>query len=120
MTYIKRYLKYILTTTLSILILLFLLTIIYYFNLIKPNTFNLLKLLIILLTILINSLLLGKESNKKGYLEGIKLGSLIVILIFILTIIFSKFEFKNLIYYLLILITSTLGSMIGINKKKTK
>ncbi|MBQ6324123.1 MAG: TIGR04086 family membrane protein [Bacilli bacterium] len=117
MTTIKKYLKYLLFTTLSILILLFLITIPFYFDLININTYNFFKLLIVIFPILINSLLLGRESKKKRYLTGLRFGLLITILLLVLTLIFSKFELKNIIYYLIIIATSTLGSMFGITKR---
>ena len=60
----------------------------------------------------------GKQSEKKGYLEGIKIGLVFILIIALITIISKKFEFSALIYYLLIVISSTLGAMIGIQRKK--
>ena len=119
MTYIKNYLKHLILTIIPILVLLFIITIPYYFNIINNNTYNFFKLLIITLSILINSLLLGKNFKNKKYLVGIKFGLLIITILLILTLIFSKFEIKNLIYYLIIIATSTLGSIFGINKKQS-
>ena len=118
MTYIKNYLKHLILTIIPILVLLFIITIPYYFNLINTNTYNFFKLLIITLSILINSIFLGRKTKNKRYLVGIKFGLLITTILLILTLILSKFEIKNLIYYLIIIATSTLGSIFGGNKKK--
>ena len=103
---------------LIILISTFLLTLINYFNLLKPNIISILKLIIPILAIFISSYKLGKQSEKKGYIEGIKIGSIIISIFFILVLLLDKFELKSLLYYLILLITSVLSSMIGINRKK--
>ena len=118
MTNIK---KYTISTTLTltlILTTLFIITIFYYFNLITMKTFSILKLLVILISTFISTFILGTKAKNKGYLEGIKQGLILIILFLIPTIITSNFNLKVLIYYLIILITSSLGSMIGINIKR--
>ena len=118
MTNIK---KYTISTTLTItliLALLFFITTIYYFNLITMKTFSILKLLVILISTFITSFLLGTKIKNKGYLEGIKQSLILIIIFLIPTIITSNFNLKVFIYYLIILITGSLGSMIGINRKK--
>lgn len=62
----------------------------------------------------------GLQTNKKGYIEGIKTGLKIIITIYILGIITFSFKItlKRILYFLLIILTSTLGSIIGINKKR--
>ena len=72
MTYLKKYGKRLIFTITSIIISLFLLTILYYFNIIGPNLNKVLKIVIILLNIFISSFILGKNTISKGYLEGIK------------------------------------------------
>ena len=119
MTYLKKYGKRLIFTITSIIISLFLLTILYYFNIIGPNLNKVLKIVIILLNIFISSFILGKNTISKGYLEGIKFALIIIpIFIFISLITHSKLELKVILYYIIILITSNLGSMIGINRKK--
>ena len=118
MTNIK---KYTISTTLTItliLALLFFITTIYYFNLITMKTFSILKLLVILISTFITSFLLGTKTKNKGYLEGIKQSLILIVIFLIPTIITSNFNLKVFIYYLIILITGSLGSMIGINRKK--
>lgn len=119
MTYIKKYGKRLLFTIISILLSLLAVTLLYYFNIIGQNTNKILKIIVILVNIFISSFILGKNTLKKGYLEGIKF-SLLIIPIFIITslITSSKLEIKAILYYVIIMITSILGSMIGINRKK--
>lgn len=96
----------------------FILTLFNYFNIFNTNTIKVIKFLIPLLGIIVNSYQLGKKSIKKGYLEGLKFGSSIILIFMLITLITKSFNTKVFIYYTIILLTSTLSSMIGINKKK--
>lgn len=61
-------------------------------------------------------LTIGKKASKKGYLEGLKLGGIAVLILFVLNIIFYRnFDLQLFLYYLVLLASSTIGSMIGIN-----
>lgn len=118
MSNIKKYLFSFLTTLITIILTLLLITTLYYFNLISPTAYNIIKIIVLLITLFINGLLLGKNSQKKGYLEGIKLSIPLVLLFFIITLINKSFTLKVLLYYIIIILTTSFGSMIGINKKK--
>ena len=60
--------------------------------------------------------------KKKGFLEGIILGCIFIALMFIIkTILFKPhFTISTFIYYLILLITSIFGGMMGVNKKSDK
>ncbi len=119
MSNLKKYSFHLLITLASIIITLLLTTILYYFNIINPSTYNILKIVSLLLVILINSIFLGKKAKSKGYLEGLKLSLLIIFIFIILTLLFTKtFHLKYLIYYIIIMITSILGGMLGISTRK--
>lgn len=121
MTYLKKYGLILLYTIISILLSLLLITLIYNYNLINQNTYKILKIILFLLSIFINSFLLGKKTQNKGYLEGIKYSLIIIIILILLTFIFSlKFKLSLILYYLIIISTSTLGSMIGISNNTNK
>lgn len=90
------------------------LTIIDYFSLFNTS---ILKLIIPIISLFISSFLVGKKTTKLGYLSGIKLGIIVIILFIILVLLLDKFNLKSLIYYLILLLTSTLGSMLGNIKK---
>lgn len=114
----KKYLLSILITILSITLTLLLTTTIYYFNLINHQTYNVLKIIFLILSLFINSFILGKHSSRKGYLEGIKLSIPIIIIFLLISLFTNNFKFSLIIYYLIILITSVFGSMVGISTKK--
>ena len=60
----------------------------------------------------------GKVSKSKGYLAGLKMGLGFVMILVIFNLIFIRsFKVSLLIYYLLLLMSSVLGGMFGINRK---
>lgn len=118
MSYLKKYGLRLFFNVLELLVLLFIVTTIYYFDLINENSYKFIKLLILLGTIFINSFFLGKSSNKKGYIEGIRYGLILITLSFIFTLVMHKFSFKIIIFYLIIMSISIFGSIFGINKKR--
>lgn len=72
----------------------------------------------IIIFIILN-ILNSKTKKKNGYLEGLLLGIIfILVMILIKVILFSSpFTIATLIYYLILLVASIFGGMIGINKK---
>lgn len=119
MNYIK-YLKALVYILIPILILNFLVSLLYYFNIISDNAINYLKLFIAAISMLIGGIYIGNNSTKKGWLEGLKVGFIMIIIFFIISYLaFDKgINGKTLIYYFILLASSMLGSMIGINKRK--
>lgn len=117
---IIKYLKSLAYIIVPILILNVIISILYYFNIINDNVINYLKLLVAAISMLIGGIYIGRESNQKGWLEGIKVGLIVIILFFIISYLaFDQgMNIKTLIYYFILLASSTLGGMIGINKKK--
>lgn len=115
-----KYLKALLYIFIPILIFNIILSIIYYFNIINSKTLSTLNTILVTISMFIGGIYIGNKSNKKGYLEGIKISLIAVIILFIISYLaFDKgITIKSLIYYLLLIISSTLGSMIGINKKR--
>ena len=121
MNIIKKY-SYILKLIIFILLVTTILTII---NLIYPlnkNTNQIISLIIITIYSLITGIKKGIKCEEKAYIEGLKLGTINVITLYILSLITLDFRItiKRIIYYLIIIGITTLGSIIGINKKNTR
>ena len=114
-----NYLKSFLYFLIPFIVLLFITTLFYYFDILSNNIIKYFKIIILLLSCFLSGFKIGKTSINKGYLKGISLGSIIIFLFFIITLITKSFKWYQLIYYLIILITTTLGSMIGINSNKS-
>lgn len=121
MKYIEKYIKRSLWTFLSIIISMLILTGLYYFDIISTNIYNYLKLFILLLNIFIQSYILGKNSSKHGYLEGLKFAGIIIVLFLVISLLVkAKMRFRIIMYYSIILISSMFGGMVGISKKVKK
>lgn len=112
----------VLISILSLLIFTFLLTTFSYFNIIGGTFVKVLKIIIPILSLFFGGFYLGKLASKKGWLEGIKLGGCITILL----VLFNYLAFghalkiEESLYIVILLVSSILGSMLGINFKKEK
>lgn len=115
----KLYLKTFLLTLLELVLCLFIISLLYYYSLIDSNAYSFFSFITILLIFLINSFLLGKKVKTKRPFIGLKYGIIIDIIIIILTLILKRMEISNIIYYLIILFTTTLGGIFGSIKIKT-
>ncbi len=107
-------------STLKILLLsiiyLIILCILHYTGLLKLSTISKINFVLVAVSFLIAGIKLGKKASKKGFLEGMKLGFIALLILNILNLIFFRnFNLYTLMYYLLILSSSIIGSMIGIN-----
>lgn len=104
----------------SILLIFTLITTLFnYFNIMSDKTMSILKIIIPIISLFIGGIYLGMNTRLKGFCNGLKLGLIFIGIMILLNILFiSSFEFKNILYYLILLITTSLGSMIGINVKK--
>jgi len=113
----KKYLiSYIYFISINLILTLILSLINYFTN----YTNTIIKILIPITATFISTIILGKHTNTKAYLGGLKFTSiyLIIMLITNYLILHNSFNFKTLIFYLLILFTGTIGSMLGINLKR--
>ena len=117
-----KYLKSIGYILIGFLITTLIITVMSYFNIFNSNTLKWFKLLFITISLYIGGFYIGKNSSNKGYLEGLKLSGIIILLLFIVSYLaFNKgLNFKNTIYYLLIMGSCILGSITGINKRLRK
>lgn len=113
---IKNYLKDYLILLSIIIILTIILSIINYF-IPFDNTIEL--ICIPAIAMFISCIMLGKCCKQKAFIEGIKFSSIYLITTTIIKLlIHSEFNYKVIILYFLILFTSIIGSMLGINLKK--
>ncbi len=117
---IKIYLKYLGFSLIFLLIGLLFISTLYYFNFFSTNTISYIRIIYLLIIIFIMSYILGKNTNKNGYLAGMKFGFLHIILFLVLGLLLFKkdLQLRIILYDFIILFTSILGSMIGINKQK--
>ncbi len=104
---------------LSLIIYLLIITTLAHFNIIGYKTVSIISFIYIVGLFMFNGFIIGKSSEKRGYLSGLLVGIFNIILILILAMIFKSFpEVKSLIYFVILLLSSSLGGMFGINFKK--
>lgn len=112
----KKYLKIILVPTTSIFVLPIIYSVI---NLFKIEISPLFYLFSIIIIAFITGILTGFICNEKAYLKGIMVGSILSLIMLILSFILkSNHSFFIIIYYLIIIVSTALGAMVGVNKKK--
>ena len=116
-----KYLKTLMYEFIILVILTLITSILYYFNIINSGINYIFKIIIFIITFLFSGMYIAKKSKKKYYLEGLKI-SLINIFIFLIFSLLFKYGFNlnQILYYLLIILITTFGSIIGGNIKKDK
>lgn len=116
---IKTYLKYLGISLISILVGLLVISTLYYFDILGNNIVSYIRVIYMMLVIFIISFILGKNTDKNGYLAGIKFGLMNIISFLIFGLLFFRdgLQLRLILYDFILLFISILGSMIGINKK---
>lgn len=102
----------------SVFILITLISILNYLG-INFNISRFVVLLGIALLFFVSGFINGQKRDNKGYIAGFKIGLIIIAIFIILNLIIfrSPFSLKRNVYYIILLLCSVLGSIIGINKK---
>ena len=117
MIFLKKSLKPLTIVLISLLGLTLLVTILHYVNIINFKTTNILKLITPICAFIAGGFIMGRRSEKKGWLAGLKLGVIFICFLIIFNLIIKyKLTLTSLIYYSILLISSTFGGIIGINK----
>lgn len=117
--YLKKLGKISLLSIGIFLISLFLVTLLNYFNIINSTILNVFTYIIPFISFFIGAFILGKNSNSKGFLEGLKFALIFILTSIIINLILNlSFNINTFLYYLIILLSSVSGSIIGINKNK--
>lgn len=116
---IKTYLNYLGISLISILVGLLVISTLYYFDILGNNIVSYIRVIYMMLVIFIISFILGKNTDKNGYLAGIKFGLMNIISFLIFGLLFFRdgLQLRLILYDFILLFISILGSMIGINKK---
>ena len=112
---ILKYLKSMIVPLGIVLVLPLLLGII---NLLGVQTNKVVILIIMAIGTFISCFYLGRNSLKKGYLQGALLGIILSLILFLFSLLFKNtYTASSLIYYIIIVISSMIGASLGIQKK---
>ena len=117
MRYIKNLVRTLGYMGIIILVSTFIVTILSYFNIFNDNIVKVLKFIIPIISVFISGILMGRRTNKRGIYEGVRLSLIIIFIFMLLSIILSSFKPQSLIYYLIIIVSTIFGSIIGVQKK---
>lgn len=100
--------------------LTFIFTLLNYIGLLNNTTINIIKIIIPIVSMFIGGFIIGKKTGKKGWLEGLKLSLifLVILTLFNYLGLKSTFSLKVIIYYLILIISTMFGSIVGVNKYK--
>ncbi len=120
MFYIKKIVKSLIIFFLSTLFLSFLITLLYHFNIMSNSIYTIFKFITPLFSLFLSSFIFGKQAEKRGWLEGIKIGGIVVLIFLIISsfLLNQDFSIKMMLYYIILLLSSLVGGMVGINRKK--
>jgi len=115
-----KYLKALIYFFGPLLLILILFSTLNYFDIIPNQAIKYVNIGNIILSSLVCGVYIGKKSKSLGYIEGIKEGLLLFIILFIFNYLALGIgiNLKRFIFYLIIIIMCIIGSVIGINKKK--
>ena len=91
--------------------------VIYYYDIINNNLIKYLKMFLSITSFFIGGVYIGRKSINKGYINGLKLSLIIIVISLLLSLILNNIKVSMIIYYFITSICITFGSMIGINKK---
>lgn len=117
--FMKKYLFSFIFIICFIMISTLIFTFFNYINFINKETLSIFKITISFFSLFLGGIYIGRHSNKSGYLEGLKIGLIFIVFLLILNLLLHSFELKNLFYYLILILSSIFGSIIGIQKKGT-
>ena len=122
MTNLKKYLSRLFYTFLYLLGAMLFITTLYYFNLMNESVYKVFKIIILIISMFVSGFILGRKAKSKGYLEGIKFSLMMILIFLVSTVLLGEpLKLTIIIYYLIILMSTTFGSMLGMSlKKETK
>lgn len=100
-----------------ILILTFIGTLFNFIGLFNNNFIKIVKVIIPILSMFVGGFIIGKKQGKNGWLEGLKLSLifLAILTIFNYLVLNYSFSLKSVIYCTILIISTILGSIIGVN-----
>ena len=122
MNYLKVLGKSFIYMILILFISTIIITVLNYFNIFGSKFVTIFKIFIALISIFVGGYIMGNNASKKGWLEGLKLGLIILVILVSVNYVILKqsWDIKNLVYYLILISSSIFGSMVGINRKIDK
>ncbi|MEG1305653.1 MAG: TIGR04086 family membrane protein [Bacilli bacterium] len=115
---IKIYIKTILLSIPITLIYLLMFTSLHYFGIMPYNVLKILSLIFTIIIFILMGINVSRTIRNKGYINGIIVGVIYVIILILLSLILREnLTIKSLVYYVVLIASSTVGGIAGINIK---
>lgn len=114
MLYLKLYIKNLLIPFILIVVGNLIITILSYFNLISIGLVSIFQMILMSIAFLIGGYKIAVKSSKKGYVDGLYFSLITILILFIINLIFiHNFSFRNIYFYIILIVTSIIGGMIS-------
>lgn len=80
---------------------------------------DIISLIFVIVLFFYKGFVVGKKTDKKGFIEGLKTGALYVLFLIIISKIFYRYDIKlsNFVYHMILILSSIFGAIFGKNKK---
>lgn len=91
-----------------------------YYLLFSTKVVNVLTFLYMVALFFLFGFKTGKRTENRGFLAGLKIGFLLLLVLLLFNLVFYQTGFKliRVIYYMVLLFASVIGATLGINRKK--
>ena len=114
----KKYIKSYLSVVIQVLIITLILSLFSYLDFISNKVYGYLELISVLLILYFNGKILGNRKDTYSFLEGVKLGIFVLLILILINLLFvHTFNSRLLIYYIMIILIPILGSMKKVKKR---
>ena len=115
----KKFIKPLLYSIGILLVLSFVITLLNYIGIITGVPLKIVKIIIPIISYFILGFMIGKKSDKMGWLNGLESGLILTLMLLLINFLFKNdINLLFILFYLALNLVSTLGSMLGINRKK--
>ena len=103
----------------ALLLYLMIVTLFASINVLNYKSVSVISFIYTIILFMIMGFRLARKLDKRGYLSGFLMGTINIVLMFLISILFNTpLDFKILTYYLVLILSSIFGGMLGINFKK--
>ena len=116
MKYLKNTINFLIVESITLIIL----TLLYYFDITSSSVNKTLKIISYFLLFIYSGFTVGRNAKNKAYVEGLKLSLIFIFISLLFSIITKNTKINLIFYYIILTITITFSSMIGINFKKKR
>lgn len=80
---------------------------------------NIINMILFVIMYFLIGIKIGKKTQSKGYINGLKYGFALLLLTYLISLFYTTtFTLFRILYYLVLLSSCVIGSVIGINKKR--